>query len=99
MSITRRELLTRSGPGALGLAGQAASSRFAFGARGPQRLNVLLITVDDMNYNTPGCMRWNYLPGLTPNIDRLASEGMLFMQAHVAAAKQLGVHYQRLRRC
>jgi len=48
------------------------------------RPNILLITVDDMNYNTPGC--FGGPPDLTPNIDRLAAEGMRFERAHVALA-------------
>jgi len=49
------------------------------------RLNVLFITADDMNYNTPGftgCLT----PGITPNLDRLASEGLRFVHAHVTVA-------------
>jgi N-sulfoglucosamine sulfohydrolase len=58
-----------------------------FGAdRAPSRpLNILFITADDMNYNTPGvtgCLT----PGITPNLDRLASQGMRFVNAHVTVA-------------
>lgn len=48
-------------------------------------LNVLFITADDMNYNTPGvtgCLT----PGITPNLDRLASQGIRFVNAHVTVA-------------
>ncbi len=48
-------------------------------------LNVLFITADDMNYNTPG-FTGGLTPGITPNLDRLASEGMRFVQAHVTVA-------------
>ena len=51
----------------------------------PQRLNVLLITADDMNYDTPGVAGCR-TPGITPNIDRLAGEGVRFRQAHVTVA-------------
>ena len=47
--------------------------------------NVLFITVDDMDYyslGVTGCKA----PNITPNIDRLASQGMLFEQAHVTLA-------------
>lgn len=44
--------------------------------------DILLITADDMNWDTPGCYGGS-APDITPNIDRLASEGMLFEQAHV----------------
>jgi arylsulfatase A-like enzyme len=47
------------------------------------RPNILFITVDDMNHDTPGCFGGK-VPGLTPNIDRLAREGRRFLRAHVA---------------
>ena len=50
-----------------------------------QRPNVLLITADDMNWNTPGCFGGT-VPNATPNIDRLAHEGMRFWHAHVNVA-------------
>lgn len=49
------------------------------------RLNVLLLTVDDMNWNTPNCFGGK-VPGLTPNIDRLASQGLRFEHGHVTIA-------------
>lgn len=49
------------------------------------RLNLLLITADDMNYDTPGATG-NRLPDVTPNIDRLASQGLRFVHAHVTVA-------------
>lgn len=48
-------------------------------------LNVLFITADDMNYDAPG-FTGNRIPGLTPNLDRLAAEGHWFVNAHVAVA-------------
>jgi N-sulfoglucosamine sulfohydrolase len=42
--------------------------------------NVLIVTVDDMTYNSIGVFGCK-LPGITPNIDKLASEGMRFMHA------------------
>jgi len=47
--------------------------------------NVLLITADDMNYNSPGVYGCQ-VKDITPNIDRLASEGMRFTRAHVTVA-------------
>lgn len=49
------------------------------------RLNVLLITADDMNWDAPGCFGGN-TPDITPNIDKLASEGISFRRAHVVVA-------------
>jgi len=52
---------------------------------GGDRVNVVLITADDMNYNSPGCFGCG-VPGITPNIDRLAAEGIRFTNAHVTIA-------------
>lgn len=49
------------------------------------KLNILFITADDMNYDTPG-FTGNPTPGLTPNLDRLAREGMWFVHGHVTVA-------------
>lgn len=51
----------------------------------PARPNILLITADDMNWDTPGAFGGT-VPGLTPNIDRLAQSGMRFERAHVTVA-------------
>ena len=51
----------------------------------PARPNLLFITADDMNYDSPGCYG-SRTPDITPNIDSLASEGMAFTNAHVTIA-------------
>ena len=54
-------------------------------AHAAPRLNVLFITADDMNYDTPGftgCLT----PDITPNLDRLAKQGLRFVNAHVTVA-------------
>ncbi len=51
----------------------------------PSRPNVLLITVDDMNWDSVGVFG-SRLRDVTPNIDRFASEGMTFRRAHVSVA-------------
>ncbi len=48
-------------------------------------LNVLLITADDLNYNSVG-VYGNTIPNITPNIDRLASQGLLFNHGYVNIA-------------
>ncbi len=48
-------------------------------------LNILLITADDLNFDslgTYGCK----VPGITPNLDELAADGMKFNHAHVNIA-------------
>ncbi len=49
-----------------------------------ERLNVLLITADDMHGRSPSCM--GGYGGVTPHIDALAGSGMLFRRAHVPIA-------------
>ncbi len=44
-------------------------------------LNIVLITADDMNWDSTG-VTGSTVPNITPNIDRLASEGILMTQAH-----------------
>ena len=46
----------------------------------PPQLNVLMIAVDDLN-DWVGCMQ-GHPQAFTPNIDRLASNGVLFLNAH-----------------
>ncbi|MCC7407995.1 MAG: sulfatase [Phycisphaeraceae bacterium] len=48
----------------------------------PSQPNVLLITADDMNWDAVGAFGCP-VPGTTPNIDRLAAEGIRFNHAHV----------------
>lgn len=47
--------------------------------------NVLLLTVDDLNYDSVGCFGCT-VNDITPNIDKLASEGMRFNNSHVTIA-------------
>jgi len=51
-------------------------------ARAAERLNLLLITVDDMSADSVGAFGCK-LADTTPNIDRLAEEGLRFAHAHV----------------
>ncbi|MFB3829635.1 MAG: sulfatase [Bryobacteraceae bacterium] len=65
---------------------QQAMAASACAAMPPGRpLNFLLITADDMNWSTPGCFGGK-VPDITPNIDRLASQGLRFERAHVTVA-------------
>lgn len=80
--LNRRQFLTLS---AGGIAGAALSQLAAHAAEPAQRLNILLITADDMDVATPGCSGGK-VPGVTPNIDALAKEGLRFEHAHVTCA-------------
>ncbi len=47
-----------------------------------RRLNILLLTLDDMGYGTTG-VEGSKVPGITPHIDELASQGLLFTHGFV----------------
>jgi N-sulfoglucosamine sulfohydrolase len=50
-----------------------------------ERPNILLITVDDLDWASLG-VTGNPLPGISPNVDRLAREGLRFEHAHGTVA-------------
>ena len=50
-----------------------------------EKLNILLITADDLNKNSVGAFG-SVVPDITPNIDKLASQGVRFEHAHVNVA-------------
>ena len=52
---------------------------------GAEQPNFLIITADDMNWDSVGCYGCP-LKDVTPAIDELASHGIRFEHAHVAAA-------------
>lgn len=60
-----------------------ASVVSCFAARKTERPNVIYILLDDLGYGDPGC--YGQLKIETPNIDQLASEGLLFTQHYSAA--------------
>lgn len=72
---------------ALGLFGLATLTLLAEPATGgePAKLNILFITADDMNHDSAGCYGC-VIPGLTPNLDRLATDGMRFHYAYSTVA-------------
>jgi N-sulfoglucosamine sulfohydrolase len=55
-----------------------------------QPLNIVLITADDMNWDSVGC-NGAKIAGITPHIDQLAAEGILFREAHATIAVCLPV--------
>ncbi len=50
----------------------------------PEKPNFVIILVDDLGWTDLGCMGSTYYE--TPNIDRLAAEGVLFTEGYAAAA-------------
>jgi len=86
--MNRRQLLKSIaiGAGALGL-GRFSALRPALGARAAKsdikaRPNFLFILADDLGWSQVGCYGSNFYE--TPNIDRLAREGMRFTDAYAA---------------
>lgn len=69
----------------LGLASLTALSLAANPADINKGLNILLIVADDMNYNAVGTFGCT-IPNTTPNIDKLASQGLQFTNAHVTTS-------------
>ena len=53
-------------------------------AANPSKPNIVLIFADDLGYGDVGC--YGATKVKTPNIDRLASEGRRFTDAHSASA-------------
>ena len=51
----------------------------------PRRPNILLIYTDDQSYKTVGCYPGHYPWAKTPNIDRLAAEGVRFAGAYLGS--------------
>ncbi len=88
MKLRRTQNWTMSGialilSGALALGARAEAGGAILSAS--ERLNVVLITADDMQYDSLGVTGCK-LKDITPNLDKLASEGMLFERAHVTVA-------------
>jgi arylsulfatase A-like enzyme len=82
---TRRDFLKRAGIGlgAVALAGLGRGKGRPARAAG-RKPNFVLILVDDMGWVDTGCYGSRYYE--TPNIDRLASQGMRFTDGYAACA-------------
>ena len=63
----------------IALVGEGAHGQLSAPVKRP---NILLIVADDMNWDSPGCFGGG-AKGITPNIDKLASEGVRFFHAYV----------------
>ncbi|MCC6698796.1 MAG: sulfatase [Candidatus Hydrogenedentes bacterium] len=80
--INRRAFL--AAVGALSAAA-LASRRRPVAAVPDSRLNILLITLDDLNYTSLGFMG-SKVPDITPNLDKLSRESYRFSRGHVTVA-------------
>jgi arylsulfatase A-like enzyme len=80
--MTRRRFLAMLGAGVTGsvLAGCSASARQPTASRKRTAPNFVLIMADDLGYGDLGCYGQQLIK--TPNIDRLACEGLRFTQAY-----------------
>jgi N-sulfoglucosamine sulfohydrolase len=67
---------------AIGLAVTTVITLVIPGCKTEKKINILFITSDDMNWDSPGFMGCQ-LPDITPNLDRLAREGFVFSNAHI----------------
>lgn len=65
-------------------AAKAASSATGGGAAAPAKPNIVFILADDCTYNVLGCFGGTNVK--TPNIDRLAAEGLTFRRAYATMA-------------
>ncbi|MHC4744569.1 MAG: sulfatase-like hydrolase/transferase, partial [Planctomycetota bacterium] len=83
VSTTRRGFLKAIGLGSALMA--AGRVPVLAGNESKKRPDILLITADDMNWDAPGCFGGK-APDITPNIDRLATEGLRFQHGHITIA-------------
>jgi N-sulfoglucosamine sulfohydrolase len=81
--MNRRDFLKALGFGAASTLTATVFTQ-SFGAQ-RQKVNILFFTADDLNCDTVGCFGGK-VPGLTPNIDDFASEGMRFENAHITVS-------------
>ena len=95
-TTSRRDFLKLAGLGALGLPflGRAvpgniqpleSAKAMADKSGAPQRPNIVFITADDMNFDSSNAYG-GPIKDLTPNLNRLAEEGLRFQQAYSTVA-------------
>jgi len=86
-NINRRDFLKALGVGmaSLTLPGCDEGLQLSSGGEGIKKPNIVFIMADDMGYGDLGCYnKKSKIP--TPNMDRLAAEGMRFTDAHSPSA-------------
>jgi arylsulfatase A len=69
---------------ALTIASAVAPDLFAAGGKVPSKPNIVFILIDDMGWADGACFGSRFYQ--TPNLDRLAAQGMMFTQAYAACA-------------
>ncbi len=87
-TLSRRGFLRSLGLGGATLAGTAvfgSCARSAVVSKGAKHPNIVYILADDMGYGDLSCLnKKSKIP--TPNMDRLAKEGIIFTDAHSPSA-------------
>ncbi len=85
-AVGRRDFLKFLGAGAAGLAipGCMSGIKDSSGKSGIDYPNIVFIMADDMGYGDVGCYGAEKIK--TPNMDRLAAEGVRFTDAHTPSA-------------
>jgi len=78
--LDRRDFLKRVGLGAAAIATGGFAG--AAGRKAARKLNFVFILVDDLGWKDLGCFGSTFYE--TPNVDRLASQGMRFTNAYAA---------------
>jgi arylsulfatase A-like enzyme len=83
---SRRDFLTAAGAGVLGLvtSDTLGTSRASGQPTAQTKPNIVIIFTDDQGYQDVGCFGSPNIK--TPNLDRMAAEGMRFTDFHVAAS-------------
>jgi len=83
-TLNRRQFLKAVGLGAAAITEAECldASRYGLLGRSPKKPNIILIMADDMGFSDLGCYGSEIH---TPNLDRLAAEGLLFTQFYNAA--------------
>lgn len=82
--MNRRFFLKKTAAGLTGLA--LSSSIYGMAGPAPQKKkNFLIITADDMSFETPGCYG-NKTPDITPHIDELSTRGVRMRNGFVTVA-------------
>ena len=84
--ISRRDFLKAIGAGAVSMAagGCRAEARMSTSVSKGEKLNFVFFLIDDLGWSDLGCYGSEFY--LTPNIDRLAAEGVRFTDAYAACA-------------
>jgi len=85
--IRRRDFLRAAGAGAISLAwtGHALAQERSSSGESPTRPNIIFILADDLGYGDVSCLNPDSRI-TTPNMDRLAAEGLRFTDAHSGSA-------------